>query len=70
MDCQAAGSNGTVGEFGWCGMYGTYLLADPAKKLGAAYVQQTFPVIGGKQDYCHPRIRNVLYALLDEWEES
>lgn len=69
IDCQEAGSNGSVGEFGWCGMYGTYIMADPQRELAVAYVQQTFPVIGGKQDYCHPRIRNVVYSLLDEWEE-
>ena len=68
MDCQAAGSNGSVGEFGWCGAYGPYILADPERSLGVAYVQQTAPVIGGLQDYCHPRVRNAVYSLLDLWD--
>lgn len=53
---------------GWCGMAGTYILADPERRLAIAYAQQTLPVIGGLQDYSHPRIRNAVYALLDEWE--
>lgn len=65
---EEAGSNGSVGEFGWCGAVGPYLLADPGRELGVAYAQQTAPVIGGKQDYTHPRVRNAVYALLDEWE--
>lgn len=68
VDCQEAGSNGSVGEFGWCGAYGPYILADPERELGIAYTQQMLPVIGGMQDYCHPRIRNVVYSLLEEWD--
>lgn len=68
MDCQEAGSNGSLGEFGWCGAFGPYILADPERGLGVVYVQQMSPVIGGMQDYCHPRVRNVVYSLLDEWE--
>ena len=66
VDCQEAGSNGSPGEFGWCGAYGPYVLADPEKELGIAYTQQMSPVIGSMQDYCQPRIRNVVYALLDD----
>lgn len=68
IDCQDAGSNGSLGEFGWCGAYGPYILADPGRQLGVAYTQQMAPVIGGMQDYCHPRVRNVVYSLLDEWD--
>lgn len=67
IDKAAAGSNGSVGEFGWCGAAGTYILADPAQKLAIAYAHQMMPVIGGMQDYCHPRVRNAVYSLLDEW---
>lgn len=68
IDCLEAGSNGSLGEFGWCGAYGPYVLADPEKELAVVYTQQMLPVIGGMQDYCHPRVRNVVYSLLDEWE--
>lgn len=70
IDCQEAGSNGSIGEFGWCGAFGPYILADPEKELAAVYTQQMSPVIGGMQDYCHPRVRNVVYSLLDEWQTA
>ncbi len=68
IDPREAGSNGSVGEFGWCGATGPYLLFDPDKQLGVAYTQQTAPVIGGMQDYAHPRVRNAVYAMLDTWD--
>ena len=70
MSLQEAGSNGSLGEFGWCGAYGPYILADPVRELGIAYTQQMAPVIGGMQDYCHPRVRNAVYSMLDDWDET
>ena len=67
VDAQAAGSNGSGTEFGWCGGSGTYLLIDPTQQLGVAYMQHTAPVIGGMQGYCHPRVRNAVNALTDAW---
>jgi len=64
--CREAGSNGTIREFGWCGATGPYLLIDPQTELAVAYTMQTGPVIGGMQDYCHPRIRNTVYSLIDK----
>ena len=69
VDCQKAGSNGSTGEFGWCGAFGPYILADPEKELGVVYTHQMSPVIGGMQDFCHPRVRNVVYSILDEFED-
>ena len=68
VDCQAAGSNGSATEFGWCGGSGPYLLIDPTYQLGVAYVQHTTPVIGGMQGYCHPRVRNAAYAAMNSWD--
>ena len=68
IDPQEAGSIGSVGEFGWCGAFGPYFLIDPSTGLGVIYAHQMFPVIGGMQDHCHPRVRNVVYSLLDQWE--
>ena len=65
-DRAESGSNGSLGEFGWCGAGGTYLLADPERELGVMYMHQIFPV--STQGYFHPRIRNTVYAMLDEWE--
>ena len=61
-----AGSNGSLGEFGWCGAAGTYLLADPEKQIAIAYGHQLWPSSNNRQEYCHPRIRNVVYAMLDD----
>lgn len=62
IDTFAAGSNGTVGEFGWYGLTGTYVLIDPDEQLSISYVQQVMPNIYAS--YCLPRINNVCYALL------
>lgn len=70
ISCEDAGSNGNIGEFGWCGAFGPYIMADPEAELGVAYTQQMFPTIGGMQDYCHPRIRNTVYSLLDEFKRQ
>lgn len=69
VDCVAAGSNGSATEFGWCGGSGPYVMIDPTRRLGIAYMQHTAPVIGGMQGYCHPRIRNAVYAVMDEWDD-
>jgi len=63
-----SGSNGSLGEFGWCGAAGSYLLADPDRELSIMYMHQIFPV--DTQAYFHPRIRNTVYSLLDSWEEK
>jgi len=66
MSKQQAGSPGNVGEFGWCGAAGTYMMADPEKELAIAYAHQMWPCSNNRQEYCHPRVRNVAYAILDE----
>ncbi len=63
IDKPAAGSNGSLGEFGWAGAAGTWLLADPEEKLSIAYVQQVLP--NPYEGYCHPRLRAGVYATLD-----
>jgi CubicO group peptidase (beta-lactamase class C family) len=63
IDRPAAGSNGSIGEFGWAGAAGTWLLADPEEKLSVAYVQQVLP--NPYEGYCHPRLRAGIYALIN-----
>lgn len=60
VDTVRAGSNGSVGEFGWSGAAGTWLMADPGCALSAVYVQQVLPNLF--ESYCHPRLRSVVYA--------
>ena len=43
MDPAAAGMNGSVGEFGWSGMAGTWMMVDPAEDLSFLFMIQAFP---------------------------
>lgn len=62
LNPAASNCSGSVGEFGWAGMAGTLLLADPSEKLAVAYMQQLMP--DNLEGYCHPRLRNMVYSLL------
>lgn len=64
MDRAAGGCNGSVGEFGWAGAAGTWMLMDPEEKLSIVYMHQLRPE--NMEGYCHPRIRAAVYAALDE----
>ena len=63
VDRSASGSAGSVGEFGWDGAAGAYMLADPERRLAIFYGQQ---VLGNRAHvYVHPRIRNIVYSCID-----
>lgn len=57
-----SGSIGSVGEFGWGGAAGTYLMADPEKKVSVFYAQH---MLNSREPYIHPRLRNLTYASLE-----
>jgi len=61
VDKAVGGSNSSIGEFGWSGMAGTYVLIDPAMDLTYVYMQQLMP---SKEEYVAPRLRNVIYGCL------
>ncbi|MCL2821433.1 MAG: beta-lactamase family protein [Oscillospiraceae bacterium] len=61
VDKAAGGSNSNIGEYGWSGMAGTYVLIDPAADLTYVYAQQLIP---SKEEYVAPRLRNVIYGCL------
>ena len=61
VDRAAGGSNSSIGEFGWSGMLGTFVLMDPAADLTYVYAQQLMP---SREDYVAPRLRNIIYACL------
>jgi len=61
IDKAAGGSNSNLGEYGWSGMAGTYVLIDPAVDLTYVYAQQLMP---SKEEYVAPRLRNVIYGCL------
>jgi len=56
-----AGSNSSIGEFGWTGGFGTWVLMDPAKEITIVHMHQSMP---NREEYIHPRIRNIVYSAL------
>jgi CubicO group peptidase (beta-lactamase class C family) len=61
MDQAKGGINGSIGEFGWSGLAGTWVLVDLKEKLSAVYMQQMLPNF---EAYHQPRLRNVIYGTL------
>jgi len=61
VDKATGGSNSNLGEYGWSGAVGTYVLMDPAAELTYVYAQQLMP---SKEEYVAPRLRNVVYGCL------
>lgn len=63
MTSRAAGGViGAVGEFGWGGAAGSYVLIDPDRHTALFYAQH---MLNNKEPYTHPRLRNVLYACIN-----
>lgn len=60
MDPAMAGG-GHMGEFGWSGMAGTWVMMDPAKRLTAVYMEQVAPSL---EAYITPKLRNIIYSCL------
>lgn len=61
MDKAAGGSNASIGEFGWSGYAGTWVMIDPSRQLSSVYMQQMIPNF---EAYHQPRLRNVIYGAL------
>ncbi|MCR8657355.1 serine hydrolase domain-containing protein [Paenibacillus endoradicis] len=61
IDPVAAHYGGSLGEFGWTGMSGTYALIDPAEQLSIVYMHQRIPNMELEH---HLRLRNVVYSCL------
>ena len=58
MDKGAAHSNAAIGEFGWGGAAGSYIMIDPDHRLCAFYAQH---MLNNQEPYVHPRLRNLIY---------
>ena len=56
-----AGVNTSLGEFGWTGMLGTYVVMDPTEKASIVYMHNLFP---NMEEYIHTRVRNVVFGAL------
>ena len=63
IDRAAGGSFSPLGEFGWSGVLGTYMAADPTNRVAIVYAMQV------KKDASRPSIqktvRNLVYAALE-----
>ena len=58
-------SKSPVGEFGWGGAAGTYMLVSPEKRVAITYMQQVLNMGGfGYQDHPHNMIRDIVFDIL------
>ncbi len=53
------GSLSPVGEFGWGGAAGVWVILDPQNRLALVYTQH---MLNNQEPYISPRLRNILYA--------
>ncbi len=56
-----AGALSPVGEFGWGGAAGVWVIFDPDNRLALVYTQH---MLNDQEAYISPRIRNILYACI------
>lgn len=61
VDPAVAGSPSPIGEFGWTGAAGAYMLMDPENELAMFYAHH---MTNNQEDFTAPRLRNVLYSCL------
>ena len=54
--------NSPIGEFGWDGACGCFILSDPQNRLSMFHARY---VSSPRNDYHSPRLRNILYACMD-----
>ena len=62
IEPEEGGVNSSIGEFGWGGMAGTYILADPKEEISISYAHQIVP--NNMEGYCHPRLKQCVYSNL------
>lgn len=62
IDPASCGSLSPVGEFGWGGAAGVWVIIDPDNSLAMVYTQH---MLGNDEIYIAPRLRNTFYSCLD-----
>ena len=60
---EMAASNGTVGEYGWDGLPGTYFMVDPKEELMLIYMQQ---IQQGADLRLRRKMRQIVYGALED----
>ena len=61
LDQSVATSNGSLGEFGWDGLAGTYFSVDPKEELIIVYMQQNKD---GAHQETRRKMRNIIYGAI------
>ncbi len=61
VDKAKGGSLSPLGEFGWSGAAGAYILIDPVHKISMFYAQH---MLDSLEPHIHPRLRNILYTCI------
>jgi CubicO group peptidase (beta-lactamase class C family) len=61
INLTAGGSNSPVGEFGWAGLAGTWVMMEPEESLSAVYMQQMIP---NMEENHALRLRSVIFGLV------
>jgi CubicO group peptidase (beta-lactamase class C family) len=62
IDKTKGGSLSPIGEFGWGGAAGTYVMMDPDNQVAVFYAQH---MLNNQEPYVHPRLRNIIYNCLE-----
>ena len=60
-DRAAGGSLGPVGEFGWAGAAGTWIMCDTENRLCAVYGEV---MLGSFEEIIHSKLRDIIYACI------
>lgn len=58
-----SGVNGSIGEFGWGSVGGSFIVCDPAEELSICYLHQLHP--DNMESYITPKMKNIVYGMLD-----
>ncbi|MBO5196102.1 MAG: beta-lactamase family protein [Clostridia bacterium] len=63
MDPAKGGATSPVGEYGWTGAAGAYMMIDPENSLAVFYAHH---MLNNQEYYTAPRIRNIVYSCLEK----
>lgn len=63
IDTSVAASNGSLGEYGWDGLPGTYFFVDPKEDLMFVYMQQ---IEQGADQSLRRKMRQIIYGAIEE----
>ena len=59
-----SGVSGSIGEFGWGSIGGSFIVCDPEEELGICYLHQLRRP-DNMENYITPRLKNMVYGMLD-----